>query len=190
MVGSVTPPKSAYNLRQIRKKAPAAGLTTVYLALGSNLGDRRANLLRATDLLKPHVRVERLSSFYDNPPVGYLAQPRFLNAVVKGRTELGPRELLEFVKGIEREMGRVERFRNAPRIIDIDILLFGRVTLAQPGLTIPHPRMTERAFVLGPLAQIAPRAIHPPTHKTSRRLLAELPIEPDLVLLGKKKGPR
>ncbi len=166
-------------------------MTVVYLGLGSNLGERGANLREAIRRLGERVRVERVSSFYDNPPVGYLEQPRFLNAVIKGRTTLGPQELLGFVKGIEREMGRVERFRNAPRVIDIDILLYGRLVMEKAMVTIPHPRMLERAFVLAPLAEIAPRALHPLARRSARRLFEELGEGAELIRLGprKQKGP-
>jgi len=127
-----------------------------YLGLGSNLGDREENIARALDGLSKKVKVEQVSSLYDTSPVGNTEQPRFLNAVCKISTELSPKKLLAFAKAIEKKLGRqIPPFPNAPRIIDIDILLYGNQTLQTPSLTIPHPRMFERAFVLVPLAQIA-----------------------------------
>jgi 2-amino-4-hydroxy-6-hydroxymethyldihydropteridine diphosphokinase len=134
---------------------------TVYLGLGSNLGDRQGNISRALKLLHPAVQVELVSSFYETEPVGYLDQPRFINAVCRGSTVLTPRELLHRVKEIERKLGRTPSFPNAPRPIDIDILLYGSQVIRSPELTIPHPRLQERAFVLLPLAEIAPQLVHP-----------------------------
>ncbi|MBF8264577.1 MAG: folK [Dehalococcoidia bacterium] len=127
-----------------------------YLGLGSNLGDRADNIARALDYLSEKTRIERVSSLYDTSPVGFTEQPRFLNAVCRVSTGLSPQALLDFSKAIEKKLGRqVSPYLNAPRIIDIDILLYGNQTLQTPSLTIPHPRMFERAFVLVPLAQIA-----------------------------------
>ena len=133
----------------------------MYLGLGSNLGESRQNLSRAVELLSPRVNVERISSLYETEPVGYLDQPRFLNAVLRGTTFLSPEELLSKAKEIEMTLGRVPSFQNAPRPVDIDILLYGKLVIDTPELTIPHPRMEERAFVLVPLAEIAPNLVHP-----------------------------
>jgi 2-amino-4-hydroxy-6-hydroxymethyldihydropteridine diphosphokinase len=133
----------------------------VYLALGSNLGDRRANLAAALAPLRERVTVEALSSLYETEPAYVTEQPRFLNAVLRGRTALGPAELLVFVKEIERALGRLAGPRFGPRLVDIDLLLYGDAALATPDLTIPHPRMAERPFVLVPLAEIAPALIPP-----------------------------
>jgi 2-amino-4-hydroxy-6-hydroxymethyldihydropteridine diphosphokinase len=130
--------------------------TTIYLALGSNLGDRRANLAAAVARLAPGVTVERVSSLYETEPAYLLEQPRFLNAALRGRTALAPAELLALLKRIERELGRTAGVRNGPRVVDLDILLYGGQALAGDSLTIPHPRMAERPFVLVPLAEIAP----------------------------------
>jgi GTP cyclohydrolase-4 len=135
--------------------------TTVYIAVGSNLGDRRSNLLEAIRQLRQKVSVERLSSVYETEPAYVTDQPRFLNMVLQGRTDLSPRELLEFLKGIERRMGRIGGERYGPRPIDLDILLYGDLRVDEPDLTIPHPRLTERAFVLVPLAEIAPNLVPP-----------------------------
>jgi 2-amino-4-hydroxy-6-hydroxymethyldihydropteridine diphosphokinase len=135
----------------------------VFLGLGSNIGDRAANIGRARRLLEEvaGVRVVGMSSLIETRPVGYEDQPDFINAALEIETTLEPRGLLTQIKRIEREIGRKETFRFGPRVIDIDILLFGDRLVDDPGLTIPHPRMHERRFVLGPLAEIAPEVVHP-----------------------------
>jgi 2-amino-4-hydroxy-6-hydroxymethyldihydropteridine diphosphokinase len=135
--------------------------TLVYLALGSNLGDRRANLVAAVAQLREQVAVEAISSLYETEPAYVLDQPRFLNAALCGRTTLAPIELLAFVKGIERALGRTAGPRYGPRLVDIDLLLYGDTVLDSPELSIPHPRMAERPFVLVPLAEIAPDLVPP-----------------------------
>jgi 2-amino-4-hydroxy-6-hydroxymethyldihydropteridine diphosphokinase len=130
-----------------------------YVGLGGNLGDRRANLDRAVELLRhePGLRVVGVSSFRETDPVGYVDQPRFLNGAVALETGLGPRELLDRLLAIERALGR-ERTgpRFGPRTIDLDLLLYGAETVDEPGLTVPHPRLAERRFVLEPLAELDP----------------------------------
>lgn len=138
-------------------------MARVYLGLGSNLGDREANLRAALEALRPAVNVERVSSIYETEPVGYLEQPLFLNMVCCGTTALDPFELLRAIKKIEAGLGRVPSFRNGPRLIDIDILLYDDRVIATSDLVIPHPRMMERAFVLVPLLEIAPELVHPVT---------------------------
>jgi 2-amino-4-hydroxy-6-hydroxymethyldihydropteridine diphosphokinase len=133
----------------------------IYLALGANLGDRRANLAAAVARLREQVTVDALSSLYETEPAYVSDQPRFLNAVLRGRTALDPMALLAFVKGIERALGRVAGPRFGPRVVDIDLLLYGDETIDTPDLTIPHPRMAERPFVLVPLAEIAPDLVPP-----------------------------
>ncbi len=133
-------------------------MAVVFLGLGSNLGDPKANLCEAVERLSalPEIRLVRLSSLYLTAPVGYTDQPDFINAVAEIETDLSPTELQAFTKGIERDMGRTRNFRWGPRVIDIDLLLYDAVEISTPELTIPHPRMTERAFVVEPLAEIAP----------------------------------
>jgi 2-amino-4-hydroxy-6-hydroxymethyldihydropteridine diphosphokinase len=150
-------------------------LSVVFLALGGNLGDRAANLRAACDHLREAgVQIERCSSLYETEPWGVSDQPRFLNAVCRGRTELSPAALLALAKRIERAMGRVETVRYGPRPIDIDILLYDEQTIATPELTIPHPRLAERAFVLVPLAELAPDLRPPGSQQTVRQLLEAL----------------
>jgi 3-oxoacyl-[acyl-carrier protein] reductase len=146
---------------------------TAYVGLGSNLGDRQSNLDRAIQALQEdaHVEVTQISSYYETEPVdGPPGQPDFLNAVVELQTDLDPEELLEVLQGIEQDLGRVRRERHGPRTIDLDLLLYGNVVQDRPELTIPHPRMHERGFVLEPLAEIAPHAVHPRLGKTAGQL--------------------
>jgi 2-amino-4-hydroxy-6-hydroxymethyldihydropteridine diphosphokinase len=139
--------------------------TLVHLALGSNLGDRCANLRLALEKISERVSIIKTSSVYETPPWGFTDQPSFLNQVVSGNSSLNPAELLTLVKEIEQKMGRVKNFQNGPRLIDIDILLFGEQIVKMPNLEIPHPRMCERGFVLLPLAEIEPDLILPGTNK-------------------------
>lgn len=141
------------------------GPVTVYLGLGTNLGDRQSNLTAALRLLdnSPHLRVSQCSSIYETAPWGFTDQPSFLNCVLSAESTMEPVPLLELVQGVERQVGREQTFRYGPRVIDIDILLFGdqMVTVLEPDLQIPHARIAERAFVLVPLAEIAPDVVHP-----------------------------
>ena len=146
----------------------------VYLGIGSNLGDRQANMGKALTLLGERLQIELVSSVYETEPVGYVEQPRFLNAVCRGQTELGPLQLLSLVKGIEASLGRVSSFPNAPRTIDLDIIFYGNTIVQTPELTIPHPRLEERAFVLIPLLEIAPDLCHPVSGESIKDLAARV----------------
>ncbi len=156
-----------------------------YLGLGSNLGDREANVARAVDFLSQRVRVEGLSSLYETEPVGYRDQPRFLNAVCRVSTGLGPGELLSLARAVEGRLGRTPSFPNAPRPMDIDILFYADRVLEGPELRIPHPRLTERAFVLVPLAEMAPDLVHPESGRRVGELLAEVEGREGVKLWGK-----
>ncbi len=146
----------------------------VYLALGSNLGDRRANLAEALKQLQPHVILDVLSAVYETEAAYVTDQPNFYNMVLRGTTTLSPQTLLHRLKSIEQDLGRQQTIRYGPRPIDIDILLYGEMQLATPDLVIPHPRMTERAFVLIPLAEIAPDLIIPGQWETVKQLAERL----------------
>lgn len=137
-------------------------MITVYIALGTNVGEREANLLQALRLLpESGVHIRRVSSIYETEPVDYLDQEWFLNMVLEAQTELDALDLLSALRVIEARMGSKKAFAKGPRKIDLDILLYGNETIDTPELQVPHPRMLERKFVLIPLAEIAPSLRHP-----------------------------
>lgn len=149
----------------------------VYIALGSNLGNRIENLKSSLALMEPEISVKEISPVYETPPWGYTSQPAFLNQVIQGETYLTPAELLVFLKFIERRMGRVLTFLYGPRIIDLDILFYDDLIINTPDLKIPHPRIAERAFVLVPLFDISPEYEHPESGVTVSEMLKELEID-------------
>ncbi len=150
----------------------------VAVALGSNLGDRRAHLDYACRRLEAVLDGLRVSRFIETDPEGVGSQPRFLNGVLTGTTRLPPRTLLETLLAIEAERGRTRGAAGAPRTLDLDLILYGDAIIDEPGLTIPHPRFRERRFVLGPLAEIAPAWVDPVTGLTVGRLWARLDAGP------------
>jgi 2-amino-4-hydroxy-6-hydroxymethyldihydropteridine diphosphokinase len=147
----------------------------VYLSVGSNLGDRAGNLKAAIEHLRGLGEVVSVSSFYETEPVEFTAQPWFLNCAVEMKTEKTPQQLLARILEIEQKLGRQRGQKNGPRTIDLDILLFGNSIVEDQGLTIPHPAMHERRFVLEPLTEIAPEARHPILRSTIRELRDAVP---------------
>ena len=161
----------------------------IYLSLGSNLGDRAANLERAIGSLPGiGVSVLRRSSIYETEPVDFLAQPWFLNCVVEGETSLAPRQLLEALQEIERKLGSRKRAPRGPRIIDLDILFYDAKVIHEPGIEIPHPRLAERRFVLVPLVELAPAFSHPALHKTAAELLSATPDRSEVTIWRPLRG--
>ncbi|MGC1417799.1 MAG: 2-amino-4-hydroxy-6-hydroxymethyldihydropteridine diphosphokinase [Candidatus Acidiferrum sp.] len=149
-------------------------MPTVFLSLGSNIGDCEANLHAAIAELAPAgIEIKKVSSLYETEPVDYLDQPWFLNCVLEAETELPPHALLRILGSIESQLGSKKEFSKGPRKIDLDILLYGEETLDSPDLEIPHPRMLSRRFVLAPLAEIAPALQHPSWRTTAAQLLAQ-----------------
>jgi 2-amino-4-hydroxy-6-hydroxymethyldihydropteridine diphosphokinase len=150
---------------------------TVYLALGSNLGNRLANLKEAIAALPPQMEVNAKSAVYETPPWGYEDQPKFLNQVIKVTTYLDPEPLLKHLKRLEVTLGRKETFQNGPRLIDIDILFYDDLILNTRSLVVPHPRLQERGFVLLPLMDIDPDLTHPVSKKSVREMMTDCNIE-------------
>ena len=151
-------------------------MTKVYIALGSNVGDRAKNLREAVRLIgEAGVRVQKSASVYETEPLGYVDQDWFLNSVVEAETESSAMELLHTLRAIEERMGSKKAFVNGPRLIDLDILLYGDDTISQNELQVPHPRMLQRRFVLVPLAEIAPELKHPGWSGTAQQMLEQTP---------------
>ena len=144
----------------------------VYLALGSNLDNRLANLKQAVAALSPQMEVKAKSHVYETPPWGYEDQPKFLNQVIKAKTYLDPEPLVKHIKRLEITLGRKPSFQNGPRLIDIDILFYDDLILDTPSLVLPHPRLHERGFVLLPLMDIDPDLVHPVNKKSVREMVA------------------
>jgi len=145
----------------------------VYIGLGSNLGDRVAYLRDAVQRLSAIIRVERVSQLYVAAPLGYVRDDAYINAVLKGTTMMTPSELLEMLQSIELAMGRRPGVQFGPRPIDLDLLFYDSIQMETLKLTIPHPRMAQRAFVLKPLAEIAPNLMHPVLYYTIMQLLQD-----------------
>ncbi len=154
-------------------------LNEAYIGLGSNLGDSVRNLRSALDMMARFAVDVQPSPLYRTAPQGFRSQPAFYNAVCRLRTRLTPFRLMEELLGIEATIGRRRTFRNAPRPLDLDILLYNRLALHTPPLLLPHPRLTERLFVLRPLADIAPHLRHPVSGLTVSDMLQRLPPDPD-----------
>ena len=144
----------------------------VYLALGSNLDNRLANLKQAVAALSPQMEVKAKSHVYETPPWGYEDQPKFLNQVIKAKTYLDPEPLVKHIKRLEITLGRKPSFQNGPRLIDIDILFYDDLILDTPSLVLPHPRLHERGFVLLPLMDIDPDLVHPVNKKSIREMVS------------------
>jgi 2-amino-4-hydroxy-6-hydroxymethyldihydropteridine diphosphokinase len=149
----------------------------IFLALGSNVGNRKQYIEEAILLLREKINDVMIAPFYETKPRYFEDQNNFLNTVLSGFTDLEPQELLQFTKTVQEKVGRVERFRNGPREIDIDILFYDNVVYTDEVLEIPHPRIQERDFVLQPFSDIDPDFSHPDLKKTIRELLATLPEE-------------
>ena len=160
----------------------------VYLGLGSNLGDKRAHIVRAVELLREISRVHQVSSLFKTEPVGNRDQDWFLNCAVEIETTLDPRQLLAAVLSIERKLKRIRKIKYGPRTIDIDILFYARHVVDESGLAIPHPRLHQRLFVLAPLREICPGFVHPVLEQSVRQLKARLQDQAAVERLEDRRG--
>lgn len=159
-------------------------MALVHLGLGTNLGDRVANLREALAALRPVAHIEAVSGVWETAPLYVVDQPAFLNMAAVASTPFAPLDLLWRIKEIESALGRVASVRYGPRLIDIDILLYDEVVMDSPDLTLPHPRLTERLFALAPLAEIAGGVVHPLAGLSIAELLERLPPDDDVRALG------
>jgi len=167
-------------------------MSQIYLSLGTNLGDRPANLQKALAYLRRGVEITAVSHVYETEPWGVADQPPFLNICLAGKTHLPPQELLHLCQSVEIQVGRRPTYKWGPRVIDVDILFYDDQIIDEETLTIPHPFVSERAFVLAPLADIAPDFVHPQTDETVVQMLAQvyttavhrLPLQPELRQAG------
>jgi 2-amino-4-hydroxy-6-hydroxymethyldihydropteridine diphosphokinase len=150
-------------------------MVTIYLALGSNVGDKHRHIAGAVERLRESLNDVVAASLYRSKAVGYTEQDDFLNTAIKAQTSLSPAELLVLVKQIEQSVGRTERFRWGPREIDIDIIFYGDMVMTQPDLTVPHPSFSKRDFVLKPICDIDPNFVDPISKKTVKMLLDAIP---------------
>ena len=146
----------------------------IFLALGTNIGDKELNIKKAVELLKEKIDGMVLAPLYESKPKDYIDQDNFINTAVQGNTKLSPQKLLIFVKNIEQKLGRIKRIKNGPREIDVDILFYDNLVLNTPDLIIPHPRIIERDFVLRPLADLDENFIHPIFNVSVGKLLDDL----------------
>ena len=162
-------------------------ITVAYLGLGSNLGDRVHNLKRCVTLVSEWLGDVEVSSIYETAPVGFSNQPGFFNAACRLRTRVNPFELMHNIRKIEATVGRHRTFVNAPRTLDVDILLFGKLVIETPPVVAPHPGLHERSFALAPLAELAPSLIHPGLGLSVTELLSSMPDEPRRVVLPSRE---
>lgn len=161
---------------------------SVFLGIGSNLSDRKGNLQKAIAGLQRNLQVKQISKIYETQPWGFTDQPAFLNQALSAETEFEPFELLTEIKAIEKEVGRTPTFRYGPRVIDIDILFYDDLILNEEALTIPHPMLAERAFVLVPLDEIAPQFIHPLLQQTIHELVQK--VDQNGIVLFNEASPK